>query len=77
MKKQKIKLGLNKSKISDLSIVNGGNGPKWVVTITEVGNICCPEIESPFTDTEYRTIMNDTTCGLHCGFRTYEVYTCH
>jgi len=74
MKKQKIKLGLNKMKVSDLSNVKGGNGPKWVYTLTEVGNICCPVIEPPVTGIECRTV--DNTCGLHCGFRTYEVYTC-
>ncbi|WP_046756420.1 hypothetical protein [Kordia jejudonensis] len=56
MKKQKLKLGLNKIDISNLSNIHGG-GPKQAYTITQVGNMCCPVLGS-----EECPNTQETTC---------------
>lgn len=65
MKKKNLKLGLNKSNVSNLNALRGGK------------SIFDGDSEAGLCDTGYElTILNDTTCGLHCGFQTYEVFSC-
>jgi len=65
MKKQKLKLGLNKTNISNLNELRGG---KSIFDGDSEAGLCGPGYD--------RTVLNDTTCGLHCGYHTYEVFSC-
>lgn len=72
MKKQKLKLGLNKINVSNLSTINGGFGnPFEVATFTRVDMLCCPVLgteECP--NTQVTTCHGDTsrncTEQTHC-----------
>lgn len=70
MKKQKLKLGLNKVNVSNLSNIKGG-GPKEVHTLTRLGHICCPVLgteECPNTQvtTCHGGTSRDCTQQTHC-----------
>lgn len=72
MKKQKLKLGLNKVNVSRLSNVRGG-GPKQAHTFTQLGDICCYVLGSEeCPDTEATTCHSghpgcqDPGPSLHC-----------
>jgi hypothetical protein len=86
MKKQKIKLGLTKSSISNLSNlqnIRGGNGTYSVEyfcieSFTVALEQCCGTVGTGGGGTGGTT--GGTLCGntleLNCGYNTYEVYSC-
>ena len=67
MKKQKLKLGLNKINISNLSSIRGGNGSNVVGCVATLSrnfiDVCCPV----FGSADECPNTQETTCGGGTG----------